>query len=388
MFTLFRRKKTRTRPTFTGMPFNGSPQWAPRNYKQFAQEGYGQNVIVHRCVGEIARGISSVPFVVYKGDTKQPYHKLNQLLNRPNGLMGAASFKESLIGYYLIAGNAYVQLVTNDQGLPVDMNVLRPDRVQILPSKTNLPAGYIHTTDHHKETIKADPLTGESSVLHLKAFHPHNDWYGLSPIEAAAFSIDQHNAAGAHNQALLQNGARPTGAFLYKPVDGMGMDPDQREFLRQQMQDTYTGARNAGKIMVVEGDVEWREMGLKPRDMDFVATKESAARDIAQAFGVPPVLVGIPGDATYNNMAEARLALWEQTIIPLLDHLIDRFNQWLVPYYPDTNLRLTYDRDHISALSIKRNALWDRLQQADFLTTNEKRAAVGYPPLAPTGDIS
>lgn len=128
--------------------------------------------------------------------------------------------------------------------------------------------------------------------------------------------------------------------------------------------------------MVLEGGLEWKEMSLSPKEMDFIDMKQSAARDIALAFGVPPQLLGIPGDNTYSNLAEARLALWEQTVLPLVSQLTEALNHWLVPFYGE-GVVLGYDLDKISALSPRREAMWKRVKDADFLTDEEKRALVG-----------
>ena len=116
---------------------------------------------------------------------------------------------------------------------------------------------------------------------------------------------------------------------------------------------------------------------LSPKDMDFLNAKYASARDIALAFGYPPMLLGIPGDNTYANQKEARLALWEQTILPLLEFALDGLNTWLLPRFGD-GLRLRYDEDGISALNPRREMLWARVNAASFLTDDEKRAAVGY----------
>jgi len=119
--------------------------------------------------------------------------------------------------------------------------------------------------------------------------------------------------------------------------------------------------------------------------MDFLESRNAASRDVAQAFGVPPQLLGIPGDNTYSNYQEARLALWEDTVVPLLRHLRDEFNGWLAPMFGD-DLRLDIDLDEVPALALRREKIWRRLQAADFLTVNEKRAAAGFGPLA-GGDV-
>ncbi|MDP1975704.1 MAG: phage portal protein [Alphaproteobacteria bacterium] len=364
----------------------GEARWTPRNYAAFADEGFRQNVIVHRCVNEIARSIALVPLGLHRKNVQKKVeevfldHPLLSLLKRPNPLQGGAAFIESLISSWLISGNAYLEVITDDAGIPKELHVLRPDRMKVIPGNHGLPQGYVYTIEDQVIKYAADPISGQSNILHLKLYHPLDDWYGMSPIEAAAFSIDQHNAAGAHNQALLQNGARPMGALIYRPKSGSVMTEGQRESLKNQVESNYVGAKNAGKVLVLEGDFEWREMGLRPRDMDFIAAKNTAARDIAQAFGMPPVLIGIPGDATYSNLVEARIALWEQTIIPLLDHMNDALNNWLVPRFLK-DIELTYDLDQVPALAPRRQMVWDKIRQADFLTVNEKRQALGYPPL-------
>jgi HK97 family phage portal protein len=121
-------------------------------------------------------------------------------------------------------------------------------------------------------------------------------------------------------------------------------------------------------------------MSISPKDMDFIESKNSAAREIALSFGVPPQLLGISGDNTYSNMQEARLALWEETLIPLLDKLADALGNWLSHMYGE-EIIIDFDRDAISALTEKRENLWAKIASADFMTINEKRAFFGFDPI-------
>jgi len=118
-------------------------------------------------------------------------------------------------------------------------------------------------------------------------------------------------------------------------------------------------------------------MGLSPKDMDFIEAKNVAAREIALAFGVPPMLLGIPGDNTYSNYREANMAFWRGTVLPLAGRTARALTKWLAPRY-GRGIRLWYDADEVSALSEDRAALWARVAQADFLSEDEKREAVGY----------
>jgi HK97 family phage portal protein len=246
-----------------------------------------------------------------------------------------------------------------------------------------LPAGYHYQIGDNKRFFPVNISNGQSHILHLRNFHPLDDWYGLSQVEAAAYSIDQHNQAAIWNQALLQNGARPSGAMVVKASHdgGSGVLSDE-QFMRikEQLDEKYCGSINAGRPLPLEGGLEWQEMSMSPKDMDFIEAKNSAARDIALAFGVPPQLLGIPGDNTYSNMQEARLALWEETILPLLDYTTDALNNWLVPMFGE-KLLLAYDKDEISGLSARRESIWQRIENVSFMTINEKREAIGFAPL-------
>lgn len=365
-------RKTAVRPQMA-MPSQLKAQWTSRQYAPLVKEGYEKNVIVYRCVTMIARGIAMVPWLVYDGDTELITHPILQLLQHPSPGESGASFLESLVTSFLLSGNAFVRIVADQQGIPVQLHTLRPDRVRVITEQGNVVA-YDYLIDGTTERLRV------MEVLHLKSVHPLNDWYGLSPIEVAAMAIDQHNAVSTHNLALLQNGGRPSGVFIWKGTDdGWGLTDEQKQSIRDTMAHVYSGQGNAGRIMVLEGDVEWKELGLSPKDLDFAEGKHIAAREISQAFGVPPMLVGVPGDATYTNYKEARFHLWEDTILPLLERIQDAFTHFIATRF-DENLRFSYDVDAIAALAPRREATWRKLSDAAFLSENEKRQALGYSP--------
>ena len=121
-------------------------------------------------------------------------------------------------------------------------------------------------------------------------------------------------------------------------------------------------------------------MSMSPKDLDFIEAKHGAAREIALALGVPPMLLGIPGDNTFSNYQEANRNFWRQTVLPLVQRTTASLAEWLAPAYGQS-LTLKADLDDIDALSSERSDQWTRLDAATFLTTNEKRAAIGYGPL-------
>ena len=362
----------------------GQPVWTPRRYDALSEEGYMRNVIVYRCVTLIARSAASVPWQLSNPKKKQilSTHPLLDLLHHPNPRQGGAGFIESVLSYKLLSGNCYIEAVKNPKtAQPIELYTLRPDRMKIIPGAGGVPIAYEYGVNGQKRRIPVNPVDGSASVLHLKTFHPLNDWYGMSPIEAAASAIDQHNAVSSHNLALLQNGGRPSGALKISPNRGaFGINEQQRQQLRENLREAYSGSLNAGRLLILEGDIEWQEMGMKLKDLDFVAGKQMSAREIAQAYGVPSMLVGVPGDSTFSNYREARFHLWEDTILPLLDHLCDEFNHWLTPQFSN-QLRLEFNLDSIPAMSLRRENTWKRISQASFLTLNEKRELLGFPAL-------
>ena len=356
----------------------GRPVWAPRDYQAFAREGFMQNPIVYRSVRMVAEAAATVPLLLYEGEKEIDTHPLLELLGRPASGQTGTDFLEAWFGFLLVAGNAYVEAVAVGGQLR-ELHVLRPDRMKVIPGRDGWPEGYEYTVAGRSKRISDDVVSGVRPVLHVRLFHPANDHYGLSPIEAAATAIDIHNEAARWNKALLDNAARPSGALVYAARDGH-LTGEQYERLKTELEGGFQGAQHAGRPLLLEGGLEWKPLSLSPKDMDFIEAKHAAAREIALAIGVPPMLLGIPGDNTYSNYQEANRSFWRQTVLPLVNRTAKAISTWLAPAFGSA-VMLRPDLDQIEALSVEREALWKRVEAASFLTDNEKRAAVGYGPI-------
>ena len=375
------RKYSRT-ARLIALDSGGRARWTPRDYAALAREGYQGNAIVHRAVRLIAESIGSLSFVLYEGAAELSAHPLLDLLARPNPRQDGASLLEAVSSHLLLAGNAYLEAVGidgqgSDQAEPNvrELYVLRPDRMKVVPGPDGWPQAYEYTVSG--QTVRFDQGAALPPILQLMLFNPLDDYYGLSPLEAAAMAVDTHNAAAKWNKALLDNAARPSGALVYDGPEGAVMSDAQFGRLKKELSDQYQGTANAGRPLLLEGGLDWKAMSLSPKDMDFMEAKHSAAREIALAFGVPPMLLAIPGDNTYSNYQEANRVFWRQTVLPLGNRIAGALTQWLAPAF-GAGLSLAADTDRIDALSGDRAALWDRVTKAPFLTVNEKRAATGY----------
>jgi HK97 family phage portal protein len=376
-------KRSATGPLIA-LHMSGRPVWTPRNYQALAREGCNGNAVGYRCVRMIAEAAASVPWLLYDGEREISVHPLLDLLMRPNPAQSGHTLFETFYGHLQVAGNAYLEAV-NVAGEVRELHVLRPDRMKVVPGKDGWPEGYEYCANG--ASVRFEQQAGDSvpPILHLRLFNPTDDHYGLSPLEAAAASIDIHNSAAAWNKSLLDNAARPSGALVYRGAGGEeNLSEDQFERLKRELEESYQGKSNAGRPLVLEGGLDWKPLSMSPKDMEHIEAKHVAAREIALAFGVPPMLLGIPGDNTFANYAEANRTFWRQSVLPLVARTAEALSQWLGAGFGE-QLQLGYDVDRIEALSQEREALWSRVERARFLTVNEKRAAVGYGPV-PGGD--
>ncbi|PHS27656.1 MAG: phage portal protein [Robiginitomaculum sp.] len=361
-------EKTSETRKLIAMNIQGQPSWTPRNYLALAQEGFAQNAIVYRCVRMIAEAAASVQM-------KSDHKAANALLRKPNAEQDYAELLEAHFGYLLLSGNGYIEAVILD-GEPRELHALRPDRMKVVPGHGGRPGGWEYGAGGRTLRFTRSAGLELSPILHMRLFNPTNDYYGQSPLEAAAYAVDIHNAGAKWNKALLDNAARPSGALVLSTSHADRLSDEQFDRLKAELANVHQGTQNAGRPMLLEGGLDWKPMSHAPADMEFLQSRHAAAREIALAFGVPPMLLGIPGDNTYANYREANLAFWRQTVLPLVRKTATALETWLNPWF-EAAVSINVDEDNIPALCEDVGARWDRLSKADFLTDEEKRNLAG-----------
>lgn len=331
----------------------------PASYPEQVRALYLRNPIAQRAVRLVADAIGDAPLL---GDPA--------MVALAQARSGGQALTATLAANLLLHGNAYAQVLTDAAGAPAALFALRPDRVTVEPDAGGWPVAYRYAVGAHSVSLLADDPRPQ--LVHIKAFHPLDDHYGFGCLAAAAAPIALHNATAAWNTALLDNAARPSGALVYDSGDGSTLSREQFERLQAEMEASFAGSRNAGRPMLLEGGLKWQALSLTPADMDFATMKATAAREIACGFGVAPMLLGIPGDATYANYKEASRALWRQTILPLAGTILAGLSQGLAGWFEGAALAV--DLDRVTALAEDRELLWAQVGAADFLTATEKRA--------------
>jgi HK97 family phage portal protein len=368
--------------------YSGQEAWGvyhKRNPAQYSDEAYRRNSVAFMCVNMLARSAAAIPWRVVRGADAngrggtdvEDGHPLARLLRMPNPGQSGKTLREAVMAYYNLSGNAYIEAVGPDGRQPLELHPLRPDRMRVKPGPMG-PAGYVYEAGGRIKDFEHDPITGAGPILHIKTFSPLDDWYGLSPVEAAATAVDGHNLAGDWNQALLQNGCKPSGAMVYRPgqTGAANLTEEQRGAMREQLNAAVAGSRNAGRALILEGDFDWKQMSMSPADMDWLNGKNANAREICTVFRVPPMLLGIPGDNTYSNYQEARAALYMDVLIPLDAELASNLTRWLAPLFGG-DLQIVQDIENLPALAEARQKRWDAVAAASWMTINEKRRAVG-----------
>lgn len=344
----------------------GEPK--PYEYERCVREGFLGNPIAQRAIRIVAEGVGQAP-VTCNNDN------LSALIKATSA---GQSLIETLASHLLLHGNGFVQIIKDGSGQPIELFALRPDRVSVIAGSDGWPCAYSYSVIGDQITLPIEDEDGWPNIIHIKAMHPLDDHLGAGALAAARQAVAIHNAASEWNRALLENAARPSGALVYDQGDGSGLTSEQFDRLKIELEAAFSGSGNAGRPMLLDGGLRWQSMAMSPADMDFATLKSAAAREIALAFGVPPMLLGLPGDNTYSNYREANRALWRLTLLPLAEKLFSALQEGLAPCYPESSISV--DLDQITALSEDRERLWKQVSDADFLTRNEKRELLGFAP--------
>ncbi len=354
----------------------GRARWGSREPGAQAVRAYADNPVSHRCIRLVVEAAASVPLIACAEDGGPPPETLCRLIEAADGDQAWQSFLEGLYGDLQLCGEAFVEAVSWEDGRISGLARRSPSGVEPVVDRSGALQGWkIRTRTGHRSVLP--DRSGWSPILRIALFAPDSAPRGTAPLTAASRAVEIHSAGAGWAKALIDNAARPSGALVFRQ-ENAALTPDQFDRLKEQLETAHTGAGNAGRPLLLEGGLDWKPMGLTPTDMDFIEARREAAREIALAFGVPPMLLGIPGDNTYANYKEANLAFWRMTVLPLVGKVGDTLSHWLAPKTNGKG-RFAPDLDAVPALAPEREAMWRKLAAADFLTREEKRLAAGYP---------
>lgn len=375
---------TKVNPAWAGhISYSDMPQPTrmSRNYKVYVKEGYKDVDTIYKCVSYISRNGGAIEPKLYTDRTCQKElvkHPLLDKLRKPNNEQSGVAYREAILGFKLLAGNSFQYAIRpNKNGPPTELWPLRPDRMEILAAKNRGITGYRY--EFFEEPIRSE------DIAHTKYWNPDDDdqpGMGMSPLEAASLSADMLRDGKKWNLALLQNSARPPGAWSTPTM----LNYNERERLEKKLNEKFAGYKNAGKFPVLDGGLTWQSMGLPPAQMEFLDLIKYNGGSVANVYNIPPQLIGDTSSTTYDNMDQAKQASYTEAIFPDLDDLYAMWNVWLLPMYPDlrNGAYLYYDKESVEVIGRMIQAQKDakaeranKLWISGLLMQNEARALAG-----------
>lgn len=352
-----RLQQEKANPLYAGMTIIDGmtqPRTMPKNYKNYASEGYAGNDTLFKVVQYGITNGAAIQPVLYanKAEASKPggkridTHLLLDKLARPNNEQSGVFYRKSILGYFLIAGNAFQYAIrAGKSGPPDELWTLSPELVHPIPAANRGIIGY-----------KYDPWPAEKNVIapeligHMRSWNPKDEFFGISPVEVIAVLLDTQHDGRTWNLSLLQNFLKPPGAWTTTAL----LAPNDRQKLEARVNEKFAGARNAGKTPVLDGALEFKPSAVAPSEMDWLESMKYNAGCIANVYNMPPELIGDTSASTFNNKEMAEIFSYTEFIFPALDELYDLWNMWLVPMYPDLAGKngpyLYYDKESVEVI--------------------------------------
>jgi len=349
---------------------------------------YIKNPVVFRAINLLCSNISSIPLISIKKDLKQntetkinDFHPLNKIIENPNNTIHCHEFLEKIVYNLVVFGNVFLLKIKYNNE-PRELYILDQSKVSIL-SNNGYVYGYKFFDSNGEKEYIIDEISGDCDIFHLKNTILNNSFYGSPSLEPIYEYINYHNNIIHWNNMLIQNGARPSGAFFVKDDKNFNnfLSEKQMNELKIAIDDLLYNNKNFGQPMIVNAPLEWKELSIRPKDIDFLIADQIIIKHISNALGIPKQLLGETNDSvSYNNFLEAKKMLYELTIIPILRKILcNIYNNWLCRDFNNSKYKfyVTFNEDEIPILSYKKNDKLESLRNNNFMTINEKRKEIG-----------
>jgi HK97 family phage portal protein len=317
-------------------------------------------------------------------------HPLLKLLKSPNPFKDGRLLMKEIAGFYIMTGNSYLNVIGNLD--PVELDTIKPQLINIEANSSDGYAQSYSVNTDYGTTYKRDQDnkfidSSNNQLIHLKDLNPtdsSDNLLGLSTFVGCQLEISQYILASVHNNALLENGARPDGMMTYKGAEPLS--DDQVVQIREILQAEFTGASNAGKSTFLNGEFNWTQLSQSVKDMDFATLKKSVAENVANAAKIPLPMIS-PDNMTLSNMDSAKYAFYDNAVLPVFKQILSFLTQDVLSRYNNSeNLELSFDESSIEAIANRKIDAALRSSQTGVLTTNEIRTIMGYESLESGGD--
>ena len=351
------------------------------------EKGYQDNPIVHAITSITSKHGSKAPWVIKSKRTGEvvPNNLLRALMERTNTDAVWSDFIQDIITQYVLTGNGFA---TMEHG--TGMNEGKPHAIFMIPSaETQI---LISNNQRAIRAYRVDFLAGEneipaSDVLHIKTPNPDYDeagnfLFGQSPFRAARTSIQTYNKSMETGCGILQNVGSDK-MVINKTDEPLG--PEGVDKLKQQWRNKGQGPNNRGNLTYADSELGVIDLSIDASNALLLEQRHQAAREICNVLNFPIQLIGVDA-STYQNAKEAKKALWENVIIPILCEVRSGLNRWLTPFFGD-NIYLDFDLSNIDALQEDKLMRGKAIREfAGLVTINEARKMAGLKPMTEGGE--
>ena len=382
--------------------------WNPENDDTYIRDGYRRNATIYSLVNLITNAATTIPFQIYEKVNENEVKRyksltsgsvdaqsllkanlirknamvelegteLHQLLERPNAAQSYSSWISELIAFGKLTGNRYIYGIAPETG----MNKGKYKELYVMPSQIMeiVSGGIMQPVKNYRIEYQGAYDIPAEDILHIKDFNPYYDGtgshlYGQSPLRAGLRSLTTNNEAVQTGVKYLQN---QTARGILTSDEG-DLNEVQAQQLKDKFRKNFQGADNAGDVIITPKKLSWVNFGLNAADVSLIEQYNASIKDLCNIYSVPVQLLNNTESATYNNMKEAKKALYQNAVIPELNKIRDELNRWLAPMYGD-KLFIDFDYSAIPELQEENEKVVDQLSKAWWVTPNEKRRVMNY----------
>ncbi len=382
--------------------------WNTENDQTYINDGYRKNATVYSLVNIITKAAAGIPFNIYEKVNDKSYKKykamtsgvidanvmykakmlkkdalvevehteLQKLLDRPNPAQSYATWIGELVAFGKLTGNRYIYGIGPETG----DNINKYTELYVMPSQIMEinSGGIMKPVESYTIEYNGTVHIPAEQICHISDFNPFYDGtgshlYGQSPLKAGLRAMTTNNEAVETGVKYLQN-QTSRGILMSEEGD---LNEVQAQQLKDKFKQQHQGTRNAGDIIITPKKLSWVNFGLNASDLSLIEQYNASIKDLCNIYNVPVQLLNNTEGSTYNNMKEAKKALYQNCVIPELIKIQDELNRWLTPKYGE-NLCIEYDFSVIPELQEEADKIVDQMSKAWWLTPNEKRAAMSY----------
>lgn len=349
--------------------------------KPTSVDGALQISTVYACARLLAGTVSSLPLMVYRED-RQGRRSVDRnsrlwmiLHDQPNDQMTSSDFWQTMILQWALRGNAYAQILRNDDGELVSLWPLSSDQMTVFADKDTKQVVYQYVRDG--ETFNMWP----SDVLHIKDIG--TGLVGFSKLEFMNASIGESKETQMYTTANASNFGRPSGILTVDHV--LDRKKGQSQAVAQALGSFTNGA---GRMIVLEADMKFQQVALTPEQSQLLESRKYGVEELCRWFGVPPVLIGSSGATTWGSgIAEIVSGFHKFTLNPLLKSIEQAILSRVVPIEDQGRVTVEFNLDAFMRGDLaSRYSAYATAVQNGFKTRNEVRQLENDPPLE-GGDV-